>query len=368
LVEALSGLGAADVSSLEHECAVKACHAADSVTHISEVLCHRSDVSPAGADDTYLQRLLEQAGAGAKVRPGRRAGTFQVERSSGQAFVSVVIPFRDQPRFLRTCVDSIRVTTRDDRVELVLIDNGSTDPETQTLVEMLEAAQDVQVLRDARPFNWAALNNAGALLARGNVLLFLNNDIEARRAGWLGALSAHAQRPDVGAVGARLLYPDGRVQHCGVVVGMGGAAGHPLVGLPAEEPGYLGLATVTRECAAVTGACLATRRAVFDELDGFDETLGVDLNDIDFCLRAGTRGYRTVFEPAAELTHHESPSRGTAGGVGDIVRFVERWREYITQGDRYFNHHLTRIDSSCGLARAEEEDVWNQWYSTVTQL
>jgi GT2 family glycosyltransferase len=127
------------------------------------------------------------------------------------------------------------------------------------------------------------------------------------------------------------------------------------------------MATVTRECSAVTGACLATRRAVFDELRGFDETLGVDLNDIDFCLRATARGYRTIFEPAAELTHHESPSRGTAGGVGDILRFVERWREYITRGDRYFNPHLTRIDPSCGLVRTDEEDVWNQWYSIVTQ-
>jgi GT2 family glycosyltransferase len=116
----------------------------------------------------------------------------------------------------------------------------------------------------------------------------------------------------------------------------------------------------------VTGACLATRREVFDELGGFDESLGVYLNDIDYCLRAGTKGYRTVFEPGAELTHHESPSRGTAGGVGDIVRFIQRWREYITHGDRYFNPHLTRVDASCGLSRPDEQDTWNEWYSTVT--
>ncbi len=121
-----------------------------------------------------------------------------------------------------------------------------------------------------------------------------------------------------------------------------------------------------RECSAVTGACLATRREVFEHLDGFDETLGVDLNDVDFCLRAGAAGYRTIYEPAAELIHHESPSRGTAGGVGDIVNFIDRWKDYITQGDRYFNPHLTRADPSCGLARPEEEDAWNRWYSTLT--
>lgn len=368
LVSKLTGLAATDPTSLEHEVALVACEAADSVSHISEVLCHRADGSAPGTDVAYLRRFLEGIGDHAAVRPGGRPGTFSVERAAGDAVVSIVIPFRDQPRFLRTCVDSIRSTTGGERLEFVLIDNGSTDPETQTLVERLEADDDVSVLRDGRPFNWAALNNAGAQTARGDVLLFLNNDIEARRAGWLNALSSHALRPSVGAVGARLLYPDDRLQHCGVVVGLGGAAGHPLAGLPAAEPGYLDMATVTRECAAVTGACLATRRSVFEELGGFDETLGVDLNDIDFCLRGAAMGYRTLYEPAAELTHHESPSRGTAGGVGDILRFVERWREYITQGDRFFNPHLTRIDSSCGLARAEEEDVWNQWYSTVTHM
>jgi GT2 family glycosyltransferase len=251
-------------------------------------------------------------------------------------------------------------------VELVLVDNGTTDPETRTLVERLSADADVRVLRDDRPFNWAELNNAGAQVAAGEILLFLNNDVEARRPGWLAPLCAQALRPDVAAVGARLLYPDGRLQHCGIVIGLSGAAGHPLVGLPGEAPGYLGMAIARRECSAVTGACLATRRAVFDELGGFDESLGVDLNDVDYCLRAGTRGYRTLYEPRAELVHHESPSRGTAGGVGDVVRFVERWKGYIREGDRFFNPHLTRSDPSCGLVGAREEDTWNQWYSTVT--
>ncbi len=134
--------------------------------------------------------------------------------------VSILIPFRDEPRLLRTCVDSIAATTGPHAsVELVLIDNGSSDPETLTLVERLADNPDVRVLVDPRPFNWAALNNAGALEARGDVLLFLNNDIEAHQSGWLAALCAQALRPDVGAAGARLLYPDRRLQHCGLVVG-----------------------------------------------------------------------------------------------------------------------------------------------------
>ena len=125
------------------------------------------------------------------------------------------------------------------------------------------------------------------------------------------------------------------------------------------------MALVTRECSAVTGACLATSRAVFKSLNGFDQALGVDLNDVDFCLRAWEAGYRTIFEPSAELVHHESPSRGTAGGTGDVTNFLVRWKRYISDGDPYLNPHLTRANQSCGLERADEEERWNQWKATL---
>jgi GT2 family glycosyltransferase len=316
----------------------------------------------------HITTALRLTDEDASVSAGPAPGGYRIARPMKIGIpVSILIPFRNEPRLLRTCVDSIASTTRalHANVELVLIDNGSSDPETLTLVERLAENPDVRVLSDARPFNWAGLNNEGARRARGEILLFLNNDIEAHRRGWLSALCAHALRPDVGAVGARLLYPNGRLQHCGLVVGMTGAAGHVLAGLSREAEGYLQMATRPRECSAVTGACLATRRPVFDLLGGFDEELGVDLNDVDFCLRAAAKGYRTIFEPAAELIHHESPSRGTAGGVGDIVKFVDRWKDYLTEGDRYLNAHLTRADPSCGLAQSEEEDAWNSWYATL---
>ena len=367
LTGALTHLDAPGPAELEHACALAACEAAATVNHVPEVLCHRSADEKPPRDVGHVQTALNRRNEGASVALGPTPGTFRVRRPwDAGVGVSILIPFRDEPRLLRTCVDSVTATTRAERVELVLIDNGSSDPETMTLVDRLESRADVRVLRDARPFNWAGLNNAGAGVASGHVLVFLNNDIEALRPGWLSALCAQAQRADVGAVGARLLYPDRRLQHCGLVVGLTGAAGHPLAGLPEEATGYLHMAVLARECSAVTGACLATRRDVFDRLGGFDETLGVDLNDVDFCLRAGAEGLRTLYEPAAELVHHESPSRGTAGGVGDIVHFVDRWKDYISEGDRYFNPHLTRADPTCGLAGAEEEDAWKRWYSTLT--
>ena len=369
VADRLPPLVACDTAALEHECALAATEIAEEVTHIAEVLCHRSeDLHDVGTTSArHVEEALRRRGDDGRVDAGSASVSRIVRSVPADLPVSILIPFRDEPRLLRTCVDSLAATTSaHTSTELVLIDNGSSDPETLTLVEHLAESPGVRVLTDPRPFNWAALNNAGALVARGDVLVFLNNDIEAHQGGWLSALCAQALRPDVGAAGARLLYPDRHLQHCGLVIGLTGAAGHVLGGLPQEAPGYLHMATAARECSAVTGACLATRRAVFDLLGGFDETLGVDLNDVDYCLRAAEVGFRTLYEPAAQLIHHESPSRGTAGGVGDVVKFVDRWKEYLSDGDRYLNPHLTRADPSCGLARPGEKDDWNRWYATLT--
>jgi O-antigen biosynthesis protein len=367
VVRQLPALEWETIASLEQELTLAACAVADSVAHIAEVLCHRSEPTRNLSSSNVLRVALERRGEPAEVRGGPKRDLFDVfYQHRHRSLTSVLIPFKDQPRFLRTCVDSVTATTVEDQVEFVLIDNGSTEPEMLTLVERLDARTDVKLLSDPRPFNWARLNNLGAAASRGEVLLFLNDDIEAITPGWLTRMHNHALRPDVGAVGARLLYPNRRLQHCGVAVGLGGAAGHLLAGLGEGEAGYLSMAIATRECSAVTGACLASRREVYDHLEGFDEALGVDLNDVDYCLRAGKAGFRTIFEAQAELLHHESPSRGTAGGLGDIVRFVERWDDYILAGDPYLNTHLTRTDRSCALARPDEEEVWNRWRSNLT--
>jgi GT2 family glycosyltransferase len=360
-------------TEIEHEVALAACEAAESVHHIAEVLCHRSwsEVSASAhlAEGAHVQAALDRRGDPGEVTAGIVPGTYRILRSGpAKKSVSILVPFRDEPRLLRTCIDSVTATTSGHEIEFVLIDNGSSDPEILTLLERLDARSDVRVLSDPSPFNWAALNNTAARVAGGDVLLFLNNDIEAFRLGWLAALVGHACRSDVGAVGARLVYRDRRLQHCGVVVGLIGAAGHPLIGLEDGEGGYMNMALVTRECSAVTGACLASRREVFDSLGGFDESLGVDLNDVDYCLRGLAAGYRTVYEPGAELVHHESPSRGTAGGVGDILKFIERWRDYISAGDPYLNMNLTRSDASCGLRRPDEKDRWNHWFTTLETI
>jgi GT2 family glycosyltransferase len=362
-----ASLGTPDL--LEHDVALRGCAAAERVVHIPEVLCHRliAPLGPHGADTGQVIAALARRNEAADVAAGETPGTCRVRRSVPVGTTaSIIIPFRDEPKFLRACIASIDTTAAGIHPELILIDNGSVQPETATLVERLAQRDDTTVLADARPFNWAELNNVAARDASGDVLVFLNNDIEAVQHGWLDRLVAQAMRADVGAVGARLLYPDGRLQHCGVVIGLGGAAGHVLIRLDQHQPGYLNMAVCTRECAAVTGACLATRRDVFESLSGFDVTLGIDLNDIDYCLRGQRRGLRVIYEREAELVHHESPSRGTAGDVKDIVRFIDRWKDSIVARDPYLNPNLTRVDSSCALRGPEEEEWWRQWHASLS--
>jgi GT2 family glycosyltransferase len=358
----------------DHDLALRACEVARSVRHIPEVLCHRRippcpvpTDAPGGSD--HVTAALARHGEVATVLPGRATGTVSIRRApNSDRTASVIIPFRDEPRFLRACIDSIDRTRSTITPEYILVDNGSVQPETMTLLERLADRSDVRVLRDDRAFNWAALNNAAAALATGDVLVFLNNDIEAVAPTWLDALCGQAERPTVGAVGARLLYPDHRLQHCGVVIGLGGAAGHLFVGLDETEPGYLAMAVTTRECSGVTGACLATRRETFESHGRFDESLGVDLNDIDYCLRVQHSGLRVLYEPMAELIHHESPSRGTAGDVRDIVHFIDRWKASILAGDPYLNPHLTRVDSSCALRGPGEEEWWQRWHAGLQRV
>jgi GT2 family glycosyltransferase len=364
------GAGAAKApEARDHDLALRAIDQATSVGHLPEVLCHRL-IPPAAAPTNcpagreHVAAALARRGEEAVVTEGPTPGTVRILRTPNRvATASIIIPFRDEPRFLRSCFDSVERTRGRISNQYLLVDNGSTQPETMTLLERLSAFPGVHVLHDAGPFNWARLNNSAASHATGDVLVFMNNDIEALASGWLESLCAQAERDEVGAVGARLLYPDRRLQHSGVVLGLGGAAGHLFTGLADSEAGYLAMAVTTRECSAVTGACLVTRRSIFEDHGGFDESLGVDLNDIDYCLRLQTSGLRVVYEPAAELIHHESPSRGTAGDPSDIVRFIERWRDEIRSGDRYLSPHVTRLDSSCALRRSDEDQQWQRWYA-----
>ncbi|MCL1999882.1 MAG: glycosyltransferase family 2 protein [Planctomycetes bacterium] len=265
--------------------------------------------------------------------------------------VSIIIPFRDRLDLLRPCLDSLRSVTGYTAWECVLVDNGSTDSAVKEFCRSL-VLEDCRftILERDEPFNFPRLVNQGAAEARGDILVLLNSDVEVRDPSWLGALVRFAAEEDVGCVGAKLLYPNGLVQHGGIIGGMKSPLngefcfGHAHLGLPGNTPGYFRQLAVPRSVLAVTGAALAVRKTVFDRLGGFDESLAVAFNDVDFCLRAAARGLRTVWTPEAVLLHHESATRGldmvlpekSARLAKELDLLLERWGSAVLD-DPWYN-------------------------------
>jgi GT2 family glycosyltransferase len=286
------------------------------IRHIPDVLLTRRTEDKApwrdGFDAAAVACTLEADARGARLRPepdGLPRVTWPVPEPA--PLVSVIIPTRDHADLLEPCLDGLLRRTDYPALEIVVLDNGSVEPRALAVLE--EAALDprVRVVRWTAPFNYSAINNHAVAASRGDVLLLLNNDTEVLHPDWLREMVSLADRPEIGAVGCRLLYPDGRIQHQGVVLGLGGVAGHDFAFTSANADGPQDLLRHTRSVSAVTAACLAVRRSVFEAVGGFDEeSLVVAYNDVDFCIRVREAGFRNVVTPFACLSHKESASRG----------------------------------------------------------
>jgi GT2 family glycosyltransferase len=289
-----------------------------------------------------LEDALRRRGEPGGVEHGLCPGTYRVRRPvRGEPLVSVIVPFHNAAEHLRCCLRSLQETAGYDRWEAILVDNRSWDPNTWALLARFESDKRIRVLSYDERFNWAAINNYAAKHSNGAHLLFMNADVAGRSDGWLTAMLEHAQRLEVGAVGARLIYPNGQVQHAGVVMGLGGGvAWHAFCYCPGDRGGYFDQAKVIRNYSAVTGACMMVRYEVFEQLGGFGEDLPVAYNDVDFCLRLHDRGYRVVYTPYAELVHDESHTRGRIPPDPYAVEtMTARWGERI-RSDPYYNPNL----------------------------
>lgn len=309
--------------------------------------------------EAIVERALgaQTAKVGSIRRPlfGLEAGRVKVPPAKapdaiyrGQsACVGVVIPTRDRADLLQVCLESLFSRTSYLNYKVVVVDNDSRDPRTLDLMARMAAAEPrLSILKQPGAFNFSALSNAGANAVEGDVLLFLNNDTRVVTPDWIERLLYFAVQKDIGAVGAKLLYPDQRVQHAGVLLGMGGVAGHFGAGLTADAPGWLARNRVPHEVSAVTGACLMVERRKFEAIGGFDAVnLPVDLNDVDLCLRLGEQGWRTICNAETVLVHHQSASRGGGLRLQKVYAkerrfFIERWRTVI-RDDPYFHPALS---------------------------
>ena len=356
--------------------------APDQISHIPMVLYSWRSVPGSTATSTSAKDYVERAavkalqehhealGDAASVEVGPAPTTYRTryDLPAEPPMVSIIIPTRDGVGFVRQCVKSIYERTTYPRYEIILVDNDSTDPASLELFRWMEHEGLVRVLRRSGRFNYASINNAAVRLAAGDLVCLLNNDTEVITSDWLEEMVSQVLRPGVGAVGAKLLYGDRSVQHAGAILGIGGVAGHGHKHSPEGSHGYFSRLAVTHEVGAVTGACLLTRRDLWEELGGLDDRwLPVAFNDIDFCVRVRDAGHRVLLTPQAVLFHHESKTRGLDDTPAKLERLANeadvvkaRWGDALLD-DPSFSPNLS-LDSET-FELTEEPRFAPPWFS-----
>lgn len=329
----------------------------DAVVHIPHVLYHwrisPGSTAASGSEKPYALlaaiRALEEHFSRMNIeasieQPVASLGILRVRYALPEVrpLISIIIPTRDGVDLLRQCIGSLIAKTLYKDYEIIIIDNGSEKPETLAYFAELSKLERVRVITDNSPFNFSALNNRAVSLATGEFVCLLNNDIEIISPSWLDELVALGCQPGNGAVGACLWYPNDALQHGGVLIGLGGVAGHMHHMLKRGQFGYFARAVVSQNLSAVTAACLLIRKSIYEVVGGFDEKLAVAFNDVDFCLRVREAGYRNVWTPYAELYHHESATRGSdmnpehyARFSAEVEKMQNQWHTHLDRDPAY---------------------------------
>jgi GT2 family glycosyltransferase len=362
IFESLEGMRSEFDGSQDWDFILRATEIAKKTHHIKKILYHWKKSPQSAALLTENKSWAVEAGKkavesalirrkeSASISKGPLTGTWHIHRTvDDEPHVSLIIPFRDQPDILSSAINSFLFDPGLKKIEILLMNNQSQDPEIKLLLNDFSKKLDIKVIDYNDDFNWAKINNIAAQKSSGEYLVFLNNDLKVLSDEWLYKLISTASVKHVGAVGARLVYPDMKVQHAGVVIGLNSIADHAFINLDQGDPGYFGLAKLTREVSAVTGACMAVRKSVFDSAGGFDEAFTVAFNDIDFCLRLGEMGYYIIYQPQVELIHFESKSRGRSDDSREATRFLKKWERFLNGNDPYFNPNLSTNNAAFGF-------------------
>lgn len=346
--------------SQDYDMILRLTEKAKKIVHIPKILyywrSHENSVAHDISAKSYavdaakraLKEHLNRMGLEAEIHDAKALSTYRMAYTiKGEPLISILIPNMDHIEDLKKCVNSIYERSTYRNWEIIVIENNSTNPETFEYYEQIKE-KGIQIVRWRGEFNYSAINNFGAKYANGEYLLLLNNDVEVITPDWLEQMLMFAQREDVGAVGSMLYYPDDTIQHAGVILGLGGVAGHSHKYYPRGDYGYMCRLILAQNLSAVTGACLLMRKAVWEEVGGLDERFKVAFNDVDLCMRIRAAGYLIVFTPYAELYHYESKSRGVEDTPekirrfeGEIKCFTERWGKELKQGDPYYNPNFS---------------------------
>lgn len=335
---------------------------AEKIVHIPRILYHWRVHSASTADNPAskmyayeagkraIEGNLERSGVRGVVSLRQDYGFYDVHYPvEGEPLVSILIPNKDQKETLMHCIHSVLETSTWKNLEILIIENNSEREETFACYRELEKDPRIRILTySGKTFNYSAINNFGVQQAKGEYLLFLNNDIEVITPDWIEQMLGNCQRPEVGIVGAKLYYPDNTIQHAGIIIGIGGIAGHAFLGLARAKSGYLHKASLQMDYSAVTAACMMMKAEAFRKAGGFEEKLTVAFNDVDLCLRTVEQGWLVVYDPHVEMYHYESKSRGAEDSEEKLRRFQQeiefmrtRWIRLLKDGDPNYNPNLT---------------------------
>ena len=349
---------------------LRCCEKAQKITHIPKVLyhwrCHMDSTAADPSSKAYayeagrkaVREHYQRLGIDAKVEMTERPGWYRSHvKVQGNPLISVIIPNKDHTDDLELCLFSMKRKSTYRNYEILIVENNSEKEETFEYYRKLpDRYPKARVLTWEKEFNYSAINNFAAKEAKGEYLLFLNNDVEILTPDWMEEMLQNCQQENVAAVGAKLYYPDDTIQHAGVVLGLGGIAGHIMCRASKEDPGYFGRMISVQEISAVTAACMMVKKSDFDAVGGLDETFQVAFNDIDLCMKFRAAGKKIIFTPYAELYHYESKSRGLEDTPEkqfrfdkEVKRFQEKWAQQLEMGDPYYSPNLSVTEGDCSL-------------------
>ncbi len=349
---------------------LRCCEKAQKITHIPKVLyhwrCHMDSTAADPSSKAYayeagrkaVREHYQRLGIDAKVEMTERPGWYRSHvKVQGNPLISVIIPNKDHTDDLELCLFSMTRKSTYRNYEILIVENNSEKEETFEYYRKLpDRYPKARVLTWEKEFNYSAINNFAAKEAKGGYLLFLNNDVEILTPDWMEEMLQNCQQENVAAVGAKLYYPDDTIQHAGVVLGLGGIAGHIMCRASKEDPGYFGRMISVQEISAVTAACMMVKKSDFDAVGGLDETFQVAFNDIDLCMKFRAAGKKIIFTPYAELYHYESKSRGLEDTPEkqfrfdkEVKRFQEKWAQQLEMGDPYYSPNLSVTEGDCSL-------------------
>ena len=349
---------------------LRCCEKAQKITHIPKVLyhwrCHMDSTAADPSSKAYayeagrkaVREHYQRLGIDAKVEMTERPGWYRSHvKVQGNPLISVIIPNKDHTDDLELCLFSMTRKSTYRNYEILIVENNSEKEETFEYYRKLpDRYPKARVLTWEKEFNYSAINNFAAKEAKGEYLLFLNNDVEILSPDWMEEMLQNCQQENVAAVGAKLYYPDDTIQHAGVVLGLGGIAGHIMCRASREDPGYFGRMISVQEISAVTAACMMVKKSDFDAVGGLDETFQVAFNDIDLCMKFRAAGKKIIFTPYAELYHYESKSRGLEDTPEkqfrfdkEVKRFQEKWAQQLEMGDPYYSPNLSVTEGDCSL-------------------